>query len=202
MKKENITKLEIILLYSAMAIFIAFVLFLYFHMFHGALSDDSYIWANFGNYINGLLTPFLTIVNIIVFVKLTMTIDKTEEQRSAKALETEKQLLLLQLRKQELDNFARHMIKLEDYSTREEGVKVIPPVIYYLEVFEKTGLKYFDLKDNHEHVALLLRSFCFRLNEYVDMLKNDKEFDEELFRIICNTKEELMKLLIDSALTR
>ena len=47
-----------------------------------------------------------------------MAIDNMEEQRSAKALETEKQLLLLQLRKQELDNFLN---AYGNYDQEEDG---------------------------------------------------------------------------------
>ena len=104
----------------------------------------------------------------------------------------------MQLKKQELDTFIRQMIKIDDYNTREEGIMAIRPVTYYLQAFEKTGLKYFDLKENHEHVAQLLRSF--RLNQYVNMLEENKDFDEELFHKIYDTKEELMKILVDSTL--
>lgn len=188
------------LYYAAIFLFVAIVFGIYFCMFHGDLSDDSYIWSNFGNYINGFLTPLLTIINIVVFIELTIAISNIEEHRSEKALENEKQLLLMQLKKQELDTFIRQMIKIDDYNTREEGIKAIRPVTYYLQAFEKTGLKYFDLKENHEHVAQLLRSFSFRLNQYVNMLEENKDFDEELFHKIYNTKEELMKILVDSTL--
>ena len=49
------------LYYVAIAFVVAFTFGLYFYTFHGRISDDSSVWSNFGNYINGLLTPLLTI---------------------------------------------------------------------------------------------------------------------------------------------
>ena len=70
------------LYYAEIFLFMAIVFGIYFCMFHGDLSDDSYIWSNFGNYINGFLTPLLTIINIIVFIELTIAISNIEEHRS------------------------------------------------------------------------------------------------------------------------
>lgn len=200
MKKENRTKLKIILLYSAIAIFIAFALGLYFHMFHGEFSDDSYIWANFGNYINGLLTPFLTIVNIIVFVKLTMAIDNMEEQRSAKALETERELLLMQLQKQEIDAFIQQMNRLNNYSSRKEHIESVQQIWYYLHDFEQTGLKFFKFEDG-VLAKQSLRSLSISLMKYKLDLEENKEFDKELFNKIYDSKAELISYLVDSALS-
>jgi len=41
----------------------------YFILFHYGFSNDSSAWSNFGDYINGILTPILTAVNIYVFIR-------------------------------------------------------------------------------------------------------------------------------------
>ena len=201
MKRENIAKLKIILLYLAIIIFVAFALGLYFHMFHGELSDDSYIWANFGNYINGLLTPFLTIVNIIVFIKLTMAIDNMEEQRSAKAIETEKQLLLMQLRKQEIDTLVEHLYKIDNYDPLKNGIDSLRHVVVYLHAFKDTGLKYFELK-NKAHVELLVNSLWLDIQQYMEMVKENKEYDAKLYYSIYDSRAELIKVLVEATYTR
>lgn len=71
--------------YAAIALVIALTFGIYFFTFHGSISDDSNVWSNFGNYINGLLTPLLTIINIAVFIELTIAISQLEEQRSEKS---------------------------------------------------------------------------------------------------------------------
>lgn len=201
MKRENITKLKIVLLYFAIIIFVAFALGLYFHMFHGELSDDSYIWANFGNYINGLLTPFLTIVNIIVFIRLTMAIDNMEEQRSAKAIETEKQLLLMQLRKQEIDTLVEQLYKIDNYDPLKNGIDSLRHVVVYLHAFKDTGLKYFELKNNAQ-AELLVNSLWLHLQQYMDMVKENKEYDDKLYYSIYDSRAELIKVLVESTYTR
>jgi len=45
------------------------ILAFYFYMFNSGLSKDSNSWSNFGDYVNGLLTPFLTAINNYVFIK-------------------------------------------------------------------------------------------------------------------------------------
>ena len=127
------------LYYVAIASVVAFTFGLYFYTFHGRISDDSSVWSNFGNYINGLLTPLLTIINIAVFIELTIAIYQLEEQRSEKALENEREVLLMQLRKQEIDTFIQQMNRLNNYSSREEHIESVQQIWYYLQDFEKTG---------------------------------------------------------------
>lgn len=64
---------------------------LYFRFFHYGFSNDSNSWSNFGDYFNGVLSPILTAVNIYVFIRLTSTISKIEDNRANRALEQEKE---------------------------------------------------------------------------------------------------------------
>lgn len=83
----------------------------YFVEFHGNLSSNIQDWASFGSYISGVLVPILTAINIWVFVKLTQTIDKKNDGRRKEDLEYQKQLVLIQLRQKELDEFTTLMNK-------------------------------------------------------------------------------------------
>ena len=65
------------------------VLIAYFYQFHNGLSQSPSDWGNFADYICGLLTPLLALLNIIVFIDLTksiennrLTIERAKELRA------------------------------------------------------------------------------------------------------------------------
>ena len=186
--------------YAAIALVVAFTFGIYFFTFHGSISDDSNVWSNFGNYINGLLTPLLTIINIAVFIELTIAISQLEEQRSEKALEKEQELLLMQLRKQEIDTFIQQMNRLNNYSSRKEHIESVQQIWYYLQDFEKTGLKYFKF-DEGVFADHLIRRLSISILQYKSDLEENKEFDKELFNKIYDTKAQLVNTLVGSALS-
>lgn len=186
--------------YAAIALVIALTFGIYFFTFHGSISDDSNVWSNFGNYINGLLTPLLTIINIAVFIELTIAISQLEEQRSEKALEKEQELLLMQLRKQEIDTFIQQMNRLNNYSSRKEHIESVQQIWYYLQDFEKTGLKYFKF-DEGVFADHLIRRLSISILQYKSDLEENKEFDKELFNKIYDTKAQLVNTLVGSALS-
>lgn len=188
--------------YVAILIVVVATFGLYFFTFHGNISNDSYAWGNFGNYINGLLTPLLTIINIAVFIDLTIAITNLEEQRSERALENERNLQKMQLRKQELETFVKQMNKMqEDYSSRKDQIKSLNQIICYLQTFEKTGFKYFELKDSGR-VVVILHRLSLGIQQYVTNLEQNGDFDKELFYKIYDSKEEILKILVDSILVR
>jgi hypothetical protein len=186
--------------YAAIALVVALTFGIYFFTFHGSISDDSNVWSNFGNYINGLLTPLLTIINIAVFIELTIAISQLEEQRSEKALEKEQELLLMQLRKQEIDTFIQQMNRLNNYSSRKEHIESVQQIWYYLQDFEKTGLKYFKF-DEGVFADHLIRRLSISILQYKSDLEENKEFDKELFNKIYDTKAQLVNTLVGSALS-
>lgn len=186
--------------YAAIALVVALTFGIYFFTFHGSISDDSNVWSNFGNYINGLLTPLLTIINIAVFIELTIAISQLEEQRSEKTLEKEQELLLMQLRKQEIDTFIQQMNRLNNYSSRKEHIESVQQIWYYLQDFEKTGLKYFKF-DEGVFADHLIRRLSISILQYKSDLEENKEFDKELFNKIYDTKAQLVNTLVGSALS-
>ena len=186
--------------YAAIALVVALTFGIYFFTFHGSISDDSNVWSNFGNQINGLLTPLLTIINIAVFIELTIAISQLEEQRSEKALEKEQELLLMQLRKQEIDTFIQQMNRLNNYSSRKEHIESVQQIWYYLQDFEKTGLKYFKF-DEGVFADHLIRRLSISILQYKSDLEENKEFDKELFNKIYDTKAQLVNTLVGSALS-
>ena len=187
------------LYYAAIFLFVVIVFGIYFRMFHGELSDDSYIWSNFGNYINGFLSPLLTIINIIVFIELTIAISKIEEHRSEKALENEKQLLLMQLKKQELDSFVKQTNRIYDGNTKEERIEAFRQVSDYLSSFCKTGFKWFNIDDKNQTKRKLdFLVVSLRTLQY-DM-EADVKSHKEVYEKISDLTEEITNTLVEAAL--
>ena len=69
----------------------------YFILFHYGFSNDSSAWSNFGDYINGILTPILTTVNIYVFIRLTSKISEIEDNRTNEAIQQERERSIKEL---------------------------------------------------------------------------------------------------------
>ena len=187
------------LYYAAIFIFVLIVFGIYFCMFHGNLSDDSYIWANFGNYINGFLSPLLTIINIIVFIELTLAISTLEEHRSEKTLENEKKLLLMQLRKQELDIFVKQTNRIYDGHTIEERVETLRQVSDYLSSFGKTGFKWFSIEDKNQ-TKRKLDFLVVSLRTLQYNMEADVKSPKEVYEKISDLTEEITNTLLEAAL--
>ena len=80
------------------ATFIAIIMVApYFILFHYGFSNDSSAWSNFGDYINGILTPILTTVNIYVFIRLTSKISEIEDNRTNEAIQQERERSIKEL---------------------------------------------------------------------------------------------------------
>lgn len=88
---------------------LASVLGMYWKVFHDGFSNNSADWGNFGGYFNGLLMPILTIINIFVFVGISMKLSMLDDKRAEMESQGQKDLLLMQFQKKEIDNFERIM---------------------------------------------------------------------------------------------
>jgi len=105
----------------------------------------------------------------------------------------------MQLRKQEIDTFIQQMNRLNNYSSREEHIESVQQIWYYLQDFEKTGLKYFKFEEG-VFANQLVRRLSISILQYKSDLDENKEWDRELFNKIYDTKAQLVNALVDSAL--
>lgn len=203
---KNLQRIVIIAIVSIVILVVGF----YFYHFNGSISQDSDSWSNFGNYINGVLMPVLTAINIYVFIKLTTEVSKLEERRSENAIskeneriereiQHEREILLLQLRKQELDVFIKQMNRIFDNSSDSISIESLQQVADYLKSFGETGLKWFNL-ENYEITKNEINSMWVKLNRYIYNIQNNKAFDEELFNKIYDTKAKLTNILMEATL--
>ena len=94
--------------YIITAIIFAGIAAAYFFQFHNGFSQSPADWGTFADYIGGLISPLLALLNIIVFIDLTKSIeqnrlaiekdkDKEEKYRHQKDLEHQRQIQIFQL---------------------------------------------------------------------------------------------------------
>ena len=156
--------------------------------------------------------PVLTAINIYVFIKLTTEVSKLEERRSENAMskenerieremQHEREMLLLQLRKQELDVFIKQMNRIFDNSSDSIRIESLQQVADYLQSFGETGLKWFNL-ENYEITKNEINSMWVKLNKYIYNIQDNKAFDEELFNKIYDTKAKLTNTLMEATLKK
>jgi uncharacterized membrane protein len=126
-------------------VFVA-ILALYFTIFRFGLSHSSTTWSEFGGYVSGVLMPILTAINIYVFIKLTNAISEKDSKQSEKEMVFQKQLMLMQFRKKEIDEFEERMDSLfsfNDIGTLKDLHSKVNNTIIYLGSFQSTKLSLF-----------------------------------------------------------
>ncbi len=186
------------------------ILAFYFFMFNDGLSKDSNSWSNFGDYVNGVLTPILTAINIYVFIKMTIAISSLEERRTINAneieeirlekeMQHEKEMLMMQLRKQEIDTFVKQMNRIFDYSSIENRKQSLQQVIDYLTSFCETGFKWFNIEDR-SHTKHRIDYLIVSLRTVLFNLEDNRQSSEELFIKIYDAKSEITNTLVETAL--
>lgn len=146
----------------SITLLIVFVLGLYWKVFHDGLSNNSTDWGNFGGYFNGVLTPILTIINIFVFVSISMKISMLDDKRADRESQGQKDLMLMQFRKIEIDNFEKVMDEalvpsLQLAISKEALARPIILVDMYLQTFLKSKLSLFNLSEENEVPQSILK---------------------------------------------
>lgn len=181
-----------IFIYLATALCTSLVIGFYFWNFHGDFSCQAKDWSDFGTYINGLLMPLLAIINIVILVELTIAISKINENRSKAEVKAQKDLLLLQLRRQAIETFYQVMNQYFDNKyLKEDRGKVMSYASEYLKRFLDTDFKYFDFGKSD----IVRRKVC-SLQLAIDRVHLDIEmnqgFNRENYLHALSLKDEII----------
>ena len=115
--------------------------------------------------------------------------------------DNERRLLLMQLRKQELDIFVKQMNRFDDYTSNENAIESLRQLTYYLQAFLKTGLRWFEI-DNESRIATEIRILWKDLQKYIYNIENNKEFDEKLFYKIYDARDNIINALAESTINK
>lgn len=188
-------------IYGTIIICLILVVFLYLGHFHDGLSNQMSDWSDFGNYFTGLLSPLLTIINIVVLVELTIAVSDADKSRTSAGIKAQKDLLLLQMRRQSIESFSQIMNHYFNNKYLEEDTKrVVAHVSEYLETFIKTDFQYFDFGEKTNIVKRKIEWLKLNIDIVHDGIVNRRELDHEKFLKIFALREELLQDLQLNAL--
>jgi len=190
-----------ILTYIATALCAFWVIGFYLYHFHDSLSSQLQDWSNFGTYVNGVLSPLLAIINIIVLVELTIAVSKADKSRTSAEIKAQKDLLLLQMRRQSIESFSQVMNHYFNNKFLEEDTKrVVAHVSEYLETFLKTDFQYFDFGENTNSVRHKLQSLKNKIDIVHDGIVHASKIDHDMYIRSFELSDEILHLLQNNAL--
>ena len=195
------------------------VLIAYFYQFHNGLSQSPSDWGNFADYICGLLTPLLALLNIIVFIDLTKSIennrlavekakDKEQELRHQRDIEHQKQMLVFQLRVEEVRRFDS-VLENVFFSNADEYHGGMPCSLVkaatYIESFIRNKIDLFDLKSDKEQETFInkLKDGHHILKELLDkMVNSEHTMTKSDLIVFLDFKADIIKWLYKMTLNR
>ena len=120
-----------------------------------SLSTDTNEWGSFGSYLSGIIS----VMNLIIFIYITLYITKIDDNRSNLEIRTQKLLTLTQFRQNELEKLTNELSKAIDSDGTEELSAIVyrqtSASIYLTNFFNQKSYlfpvlrnpKYFDLQD-------------------------------------------------------
>jgi hypothetical protein len=158
-------------------------------------------WSDFGNYFTGLLSPLLAIINIVVLVELTIAVSDADKSRTRAEIKAQKDLLLLQMRRQSIESFSQIMNHYFNNKYLEEDTKrVVAHVSEYLQTFIKTDFQYFDFGENTNIVKHKIDSLKLYIDIVHDGIVNRRELDNDKYLKIFELRDEIVQALQLNAL--
>lgn len=195
------------------------VLVAYFYQFHNGLSPSSSDWGNFADYVCGLLTPLLALLNIIVFIDLTKSIEKNrlaaervkdseQEIRHLRDVEHQKQMLIFQLRVEEVRRFDA-VLENVFFSNADEYHGGIPfsmvKTATYIETFLSNKIDLFDFKSDKEKETFInkLKDGHYILKELLDKMANlENKMNSSDLKPFLDFKADIIRRLYKLTLDR
>lgn len=169
-----------VLFYILFGFLIFFWLF-YAWNFSSGLSNDQSIWAEFGDFFNGVVSPIFAAINICIFWYLTKAvedsnnkrqdeIDANEDRRRQQDAEHQKALILMQFRKNEIDKL-NEVLQVSNENTQNANYLLL--LIHWgltVDNFLKSKLVFFGLEKNTmiaKNLQTLHNEFSVISNEYM-----------------------------------
>lgn len=181
-----------ITIYLAIALCTTLVIGFYFWNFHGDFSCQAKDWSDFGTYINGLLMPLLAIINIVILVELTIAISRINENRSKAEVKAQKDLLLIQLKRQAIESFCQVMNQYFDNKyLKEDRGKVRSYASEYLKRFLDTDFNYFDFGKS-DIVRRKVRSLQLAIDIVHTNIEMNQGLNEEKYLHALSLKDEII----------
>ncbi len=163
--------------------------------------NANHSWIEFSTIFNGIMMPILTAVNVYVFVKLTKAISEKDEIRSRKELEYQKKILLMQLRKSEVDTFDRITSKVFTYDDNIVSLQnCMLSAVIYIESFYSSKLSLFDLEKDSS-LAKEIRSLGNSIATMNNGLLERKQMEKDVLLNLFSQKNIIIQKLHEITLS-
>ena len=127
----------------------------YICRFSGGLSSDQSIWAEFGDYFNGVISPIFAAINIGIFWYLTVVIDDNNDIRRQQDAEHQKAMILMQFRKNEVDRLNEVLQVSNENIQNTNYLLLLTQWELIVDNFLKSKLVFFGLEENTEMIKKL-----------------------------------------------
>jgi len=147
-REKIIVSIILIVLISVIALPVAtfyYVLLLNEKNQHLFLSSPNN-WSAFGDFLNGLSTPILTAINILVFVYISLKLSKLENQSIA----LQRKIVICQMRQEGLEKLQTNILRLNQTREKEH--------YSYKQYAEELKLILSQFKSNYDHIYNLSKS--------------------------------------------
>ncbi|MBO4613032.1 MAG: hypothetical protein J5671_07695 [Bacteroidaceae bacterium] len=188
-----------LIIYVVTALCTLFTIAVYLYHFHDGFSNQLNDWSNFGNFFNGVLSPVLAIINIIILIELTIAISNIDKTRTNAEIQAQTNLLLVQMRRQSIESFCQVMNNYFDNKyIKEDRGKLNSFVSDYLQRFLDIDYKYFFFENE------LVKNKICHLKTLINIIHNDMEIkhllNEEKYLMAFELKYEIICALQANAI--
>ncbi len=146
---------------------------LYFITFNAGLSKETNDWMAFGNFIAGIAS----ILNVVVFVWLTISIQKSDENSKEKDRKNQKDIIVSQLRYDDLKLLNSYLSEATNLDQSILNYGKLAHLSYSIQVFRKSRHHLFPII-NDEPISSDLEELCKLLNRMSSILRDSAGLDE------------------------
>lgn len=193
---KNVTLIVVGLILLSLIPVIIFIIRFHNH----ELSNESINWSEFASYFTEILTPIISIINILVLVYLTLKISKIEDERSQKSIDLQKILFEKEIKYQAYREVNNLFLRISNVSIDER--KLIDDDKYPKLKFEFLSIvsPYVDLFNSLETNRLnKIGDLIFNMGVWLEQenSENKDDFSVDLIRRNNLLIKEYSNLLID-----
>ena len=129
---------------------------------NSSFSENTYDWGAFGGFISGLTS----IINLSVFIILTIYISKLSNANSEKQIRTQKKTIISEFRQTEINNLSTELdkaFKFNGYERKGELINLYNQVYIYLTNFQNQKKYLFPILESNivvkDRIRILLEKY-------------------------------------------
>ena len=146
---------------------------LYFITFNAGLSQETNDWMAFGNFISGISA----LLNVVVFVWLTISIQKSDENSRKKDRKNQQNIIVSQLRYDDLKLLNSYLSEATNLDKSISNYGKLAHLSYCIQVFRKSRQHLFPIIRTNP-ISSDLEELCKMLNRMSAILRDSAGLDE------------------------